>query len=164
MRGTGFATCPIAKMKIRKENLPGFVLAKSSRPSQVRSGVLKSQNCKLLPCHGRGRGFESRRPRHSFQALVGLISSNRTAGRPELESGVYSVLHGLGSVAGSKQNATAGWRRPDRSARVAARKPREEQATRSLRNPSPAGGIYTENMASPFQTKPGRIDNPRLRN
>ncbi len=23
-----------------------------------------------LPCHGRGREFESRRPRHSFQALA----------------------------------------------------------------------------------------------
>jgi hypothetical protein len=26
-------------------------------------------------CHGRGRGFESRRPRHSFQALATLTSS-----------------------------------------------------------------------------------------
>src|SRR5208282_4939891 len=29
----------------------------------------------LLPCHGRGREFESRRPRHSFQALATLTSS-----------------------------------------------------------------------------------------
>jgi hypothetical protein len=28
---------------------------------------------RTLPCHGRGRGFESRRPRHSFQALEGNI-------------------------------------------------------------------------------------------
>src|SRR5579864_9204148 len=28
----------------------------------------------LLPCHGRGRGVESRRPRHSFQALAGKRS------------------------------------------------------------------------------------------
>jgi hypothetical protein len=25
------------------------------------------QLVRTLPCHGRGRGFESRRPRHSFQ-------------------------------------------------------------------------------------------------
>src|SRR6266436_7785576 len=28
------------------------------------------QLVRTLPCHGRGRGFESRRPRHSFQALA----------------------------------------------------------------------------------------------
>ncbi len=26
------------------------------------------QLVRTLPCHGRGRGFESRRPRHSFQS------------------------------------------------------------------------------------------------
>jgi hypothetical protein len=28
------------------------------------------QLVRTLPCHGRGREFESRRPRHSFQALA----------------------------------------------------------------------------------------------
>src|SRR5580698_4963105 len=28
------------------------------------------QLVRTLPCHGRGRGFESRRPRHSFQVLA----------------------------------------------------------------------------------------------
>ena len=27
------------------------------------------QLVRTLPCHGRGRGFESRRPRHCFQQL-----------------------------------------------------------------------------------------------
>jgi hypothetical protein len=29
------------------------------------------QLVRTLPCHGRGRGFESRRPRHSFQVVAG---------------------------------------------------------------------------------------------
>ena len=28
------------------------------------------QLVRTLPCHGRGRGFESRRPRHIFQSLT----------------------------------------------------------------------------------------------
>ena len=28
-----------------------------------------AQLVRALPCHGRGRGFEPRRPRHSFQIL-----------------------------------------------------------------------------------------------
>ena len=32
------------------------------------------QLVRTLPCHGRGRGFESRRPRHSFQAFATLAS------------------------------------------------------------------------------------------
>ena len=32
------------------------------------------QLVRTLPCHGRGRGFESRRPRHSFQALALVLT------------------------------------------------------------------------------------------
>src|SRR6266851_4303959 len=33
------------------------------------------QLVRTLPCHGRGRGFESRRPRHSFQPLAEKFDS-----------------------------------------------------------------------------------------
>ena len=43
----------------------------------VPQGVVASRNVgdvvqlvRTLPCHGRGRGFESRRPRHSFQEFA----------------------------------------------------------------------------------------------
>jgi len=40
-------------------------------PNDVRRHRLISISyISLLPCHGRGRGFESRRPRHSFQAVA----------------------------------------------------------------------------------------------
>jgi hypothetical protein len=41
------------------------------------------QLVRTLPCHGRGRGFESRRPRHSFQALATLafLKSGDVGGR-----------------------------------------------------------------------------------
>ena len=35
------------------------------------------QLVRTLPCHGRGRGFESRRPRHSFQALAESLAFRR---------------------------------------------------------------------------------------
>ncbi len=37
----------------------------SIRALHTRGDVV--QLVRTLPCHGRGRGFESRRPRHSFQ-------------------------------------------------------------------------------------------------
>jgi hypothetical protein len=41
-------------------------------PNDVRRHRLISISyISLLPCHGRGRGFESRRPRQFFQALAG---------------------------------------------------------------------------------------------
>src|SRR5580658_2985167 len=47
------------------------------------------QLVRTLPCHGRGRGFESRRPRHSFQALARnwqFASWSSCAGTPPLLS------------------------------------------------------------------------------
>src|ERR1700687_6356101 len=35
------------------------------------------QLVRTLPCHGRGREFESRRPRHFFQALTGRAPFSR---------------------------------------------------------------------------------------
>ena len=32
-----------------------------------------AQLVRALPCHGRGRGFEPRRPRHTFQKTYGMI-------------------------------------------------------------------------------------------
>ena len=34
------------------------------------------QLVRTLPCHGRGREFESRRPRHSFQGVAGRDTGN----------------------------------------------------------------------------------------
>ncbi len=41
-----------------------------STPKRVGDVV---QLVRTLPCHGRGRGFESRRPRHVFQALANIF-------------------------------------------------------------------------------------------
>jgi hypothetical protein len=35
------------------------------------------QSVRTLPCHGRGREFESRRPRHSFLALAESVAFER---------------------------------------------------------------------------------------
>jgi hypothetical protein len=37
-----------------------------------------AQLVRALPCHGRGRGFEPRRPRHSFQKTYGMIRPQKT--------------------------------------------------------------------------------------
>src|SRR5580692_10185078 len=36
------------------------------------------QLVRTLPCHGRGRGFESRRPRHSFPRLAPRMAPRRS--------------------------------------------------------------------------------------
>ena len=41
-------------------------------PNDVRRHrVISISYMLLLPCHGRGRGFESRRPRHHSKGLMG---------------------------------------------------------------------------------------------
>ena len=34
-----------------------------------------AQLVRALPCHGRGRGFEPRRPRHTFQKTYGIYGT-----------------------------------------------------------------------------------------
>ena len=34
-----------------------------------------AQLVRALPCHGRGRGFEPRRPRHTFQSSYGMFGT-----------------------------------------------------------------------------------------
>jgi hypothetical protein len=36
-----------------------------------------AQLVRALPCHGRGRGFEPRRPRHTFQKDLGVFGGNQ---------------------------------------------------------------------------------------
>jgi hypothetical protein len=54
----------------------------SPRVKRLGAGLLNNgkmqfgdvaQLVRALPCHGRGRGFEPRRPRHTFQMTYGMI-------------------------------------------------------------------------------------------
>ncbi len=38
-----------------------------------------AQLVRALPCHGRGRGFEPRRPRHTFQKTYGMMGPKVTS-------------------------------------------------------------------------------------
>ena len=38
-----------------------------------------AQLVRALPCHGRGRGFEPRRPRHTFQKTYGIYGPTVTS-------------------------------------------------------------------------------------
>ena len=48
------------------------------------------QLVRTLPCHGRGRGFESRRPRHSFQRVTGCDTGNSN---PQSNPHLSAPLH-----------------------------------------------------------------------
>ena len=48
-------------------------------PGQKSGDVV--QLVRTLPCHGRGRGFESRRPRHSFKRVRQLLGIGATMAR-----------------------------------------------------------------------------------
>src|SRR6266700_8280380 len=47
-----------------------------------------AQLVRALPCHGRGRGFEPRRPRHTFQMTYGTYGPRVTIHIP-----IYHSLH-----------------------------------------------------------------------
>ena len=51
-----------------------------------RHRLISTDYITALPCHGRGREFESRRPRHSFQGVTGRDTGNSS---PQL------LVHGL---------------------------------------------------------------------
>ncbi len=71
------------------------------RLSQGSETVLRRRLCRSLsigygfnhPCHGRGRGFESRRPRHSFHGVEGMAPKCLPTILPTL----LSLLHPCGS-------------------------------------------------------------------
>ncbi len=50
------------------------------------------QLVRTLPCHGRGREFESRRPRHSFQGVAG---SDAGDSNPQLNPQLLSLSYAL---------------------------------------------------------------------
>src|SRR5712692_8775837 len=76
--GTDGGQCPI-----RTDDLPGVnrMVVRSNRTLPTIRAKYPSgdvvQLVRTLPCHGRGRGFESRRPRHSFQALAESLAFRR---------------------------------------------------------------------------------------
>jgi hypothetical protein len=47
-----------------------------------------AQLVRALPCHGRGRGFEPRRPRHTFQMTYGTYGPKVTIHNP-----IHNLLH-----------------------------------------------------------------------
>src|SRR5580692_1976421 len=51
----------------RSERNNGWLRADSARPQDHGLGTLGKVHAFVAACHGRGCGFESRRPRHSFQ-------------------------------------------------------------------------------------------------
>ena len=50
-----------------------FLTASDKLNVTTRGDVV--QSVRTLPCHGRGREFESRRPRHFFQSLARMASA-----------------------------------------------------------------------------------------
>src|SRR5215469_15685572 len=83
--------------------------AGSSELLNFERGVVV-QLVRTLPCHGRGRGFESRRPRHSFEWLTDLPPSRSGDIRGRLQQTATSLpanslptyLHWISFGAGNK--------------------------------------------------------------
>ncbi len=50
-------------------------LLRGSNPSWSNNSGDVAQLVRALPCHGRGRGFEPRRPRHTFQRTYGMFGT-----------------------------------------------------------------------------------------
>jgi hypothetical protein len=85
-----FIPCQFLKFRAIM-NQPKIAGSSLPRPAvsvvPVRPGDVV-QLVRTLPCHGRGRGFESRRPRHSFKPLgmIGTENFNPTKAAARLHS------------------------------------------------------------------------------
>ena len=65
----------IGKTDLRAIEIPvlrDFIQVADWQPGDV------AQLVRALPCHGRGRGFEPRRPRHTFQRTYGIYGTSVT--------------------------------------------------------------------------------------
>ena len=57
-----------------------------------------AQLVRALPCHGRGRGFEPRRPRHSFQSTYGMFGTKVTT-KSGHDMGTITAYRALTAIA-----------------------------------------------------------------
>src|SRR5271165_330644 len=99
-----------------KPAIPLFDLGLRYRVDSRRGVVV--QLVRTLPCHGRGRGFESRRPRHSFEWFTdlppsrpGILGDDNSKTRlPSREFAPYIPC--IESALAPATSPLARWRRP----------------------------------------------------
>jgi hypothetical protein len=80
-RVTGFSAKRPSWYDKNRANICVIVLSLSRlMQSAIRGDVV--QLVRMLPCHGRGRGFEPRRPRHKLKKCKGLWHSDNMSFTP----------------------------------------------------------------------------------